>query len=91
MELIVIIIIAVIIWGYFSVKQSEREQEEARKKRDRIAHIKRDYPNAYAEYWGKPVNTTPYYRYGGNHYSAYLRKADESFSDVVWEELEKRV
>lgn len=91
MELIVIIIIAVIIWGYFSVKQSEREQEEARKKRDRIAHIKRDYPNAYAEYWGKPVNTTPYYRYGGNHYSAYLRKADESFSDVEWEELEKRV
>lgn len=91
MELIVIIIIVVVIWAYFSAKQSEREQVEARKKRERIAHIKRDYPNAYAEYWGKPVTPTPYYRYGGNYYSAYLRKADESFSDAEWEELEKRV
>ena len=91
MWLVIIIIIAVVIWAYSSSKKAEREREEARKKRERIAHIKRNYPNAYSEYWGKSVSATPYYQYRKYHNSAYLRIADETFSDSEWEELEKRV
>lgn len=91
MWLVIIIIIAVVIWAYSSSKKAEREREEARKKRERIAHIKRSYPNAYSEYWGKSVSATPYYQYRKYHNSAYLRIADETFSDFEWEELEKRV
>ena len=87
MVLVVIIIIAVLIWGYSSAKKSEREREEERKKRERIFHIKKDYPNAYDEFWGKAVNT--YY-----NQSIYLtscsRIADERLSDSEWEILEKR-
>lgn len=91
MWLVIIIIIAVVFWAYSSSRQAEREREEARKKRERIAHIKRDYPNAYSEYWGKPVDTTPYYQYRTYLNSTYIRQADERFSDFEWEVLEKRV
>ncbi len=87
MWLVIIIIIAVVIWAYSSSKQSEREREEARKKSERIAHIKKDYPNAYNEFWGKPVNLSQY----GYQYSAYVyNHADEKLSDSMWEMLEKR-
>lgn len=87
MWLVIIIIIAVVIWAYSSSKQAEREREVARKKRERIAHIKKDYPNAYNEFWGKSVNLSQY----GYQYSAYVyNHADEKLSDSMWEMLEKR-
>ena len=96
MWLVVVIIVIVVIWAYSSSKDAERkrEYEEARQKRERIAHIKKDYPNAYAEYWGKEVDPSPYYLYHGvmGRYSkTNFRKANESFTDLEWTELEKRV
>ena len=94
MWLIVVIVIGLVIWAYSSAKKSEREQEEARKKRERENYIRKYYPNAYLEYWGKSVDPSPYFQYHGSfgRYSTKsFRKADITFTDSEWAELEKRV
>lgn len=89
MWLIVVIIIGVIIWAYSSAKKSEREQVERRKKREREDYVKRNFPNAYNEYWGKQI-PTPYPNYRG-YTSMYVRRGDEKCSNEEWRVLEDRL
>ena len=90
--IVVIIIIGLVIWAYSSAKKSEREQEEDRKTRVRENNIKRDYPNAYAEYWGESVDLSPYYKFRNVNSSIYATSvANETLSDYSWAELERRI
>ncbi len=83
---VIIIISVVVVWVYTSSKRAEREREEAKKKSDRIAQIKRDYPNAYHKYWGVPI-----FQYKPKSTDSVSRKVDETLNDTEWAELEKRV
>ena len=83
---VIIIISVVVVWAYTSSKRAEREREEAKKKSDRIAQIKRDYPNAYHKYWGVPI-----FQYKPKSTDSVSRKVDETLNDTEWAELEKRV
>jgi len=89
MWLIVVIIIGLGIWAYSSAKKSEREQAERRKKREREDYVKRNFPNAYKEYWGKQIPTSyPQYR---GYSSMYVRRGDENCSNEEWKVWEDRL
>ena len=81
------------MWAYSHYQKSIRKKEEIRKNNERISYIRKKYPNAYAKYWGKNVDPSPYYCFHGTLgiYRTPNRIANETFSDSEWEELEKRV
>lgn len=96
MWILIVIIIVIVIWVYASSRDSERKREyiEARQKSERETYIRKCYPNAYSEYWGKFVDPSLYYRYHGNfgRYSiSDLKKADINLKDTEWAELENRI
>lgn len=88
MWLIVVIIIGFVIWAYSSAKKTEREQEEARIKRERENYIRRNYPNAYKRHWGQQVPTSNPYR---SYFSEYNKKADGSCCDSEWKMWEDNI
>ena len=88
MWLILVVVIGLVLWAYSSSKKSDREREEARKKREREDFIRRSYPNAYKQYWGKQVPSSELYR---TYTSMYVRRADGSCNDSEWRIWEENI